>query len=100
MLSLSGEFDGLSMNAVQTVVDEVRREGGTRLVLNLSELRFLNSLAITFLIQAAKDFDGRGGELVLSQPSTFLEGKMDTLGLERVFQIFPNDDAAITHLSS
>ena len=100
VVSLSGEFDAKSMDAVRDAVEEIREEGCTRLVMNLSALRFLNSPAITFLIQTAKELDGVGGKLVLSQLSSFLEGKMETLGLERVFGVFPDDDAAITHLGS
>jgi anti-anti-sigma factor len=65
-LALSGELDVAAAERFTRAVAEAHGAGG--LILDLSEVTFIDSTGLRSLLAAAKDLQGRG-ELVLARPS-------------------------------
>lgn len=98
ILSLQGELDSDNLPAAREETDGVIQSGCDRLIFNLGELAFLNSSALAYLITVHKRVKSMGGQLVFSQPSRFFQTTIKHLGLERVFRVFEDDQAALEHL--
>jgi len=97
ILAFTGEFDAMDLADANEKMGGVTDEGCTRLVFNLSDLTFINSMWISYLLKTNKDLKAQGGELVLSEPSRFFQRVGQAIGLEKVFEIFPDDSAALKH---
>ncbi|MHC4340355.1 MAG: STAS domain-containing protein [Planctomycetota bacterium] len=99
LLSLSGELDAHNLDEFRSKIEAVIQSGCSRLCFNLANLRFINSSAIGCFVEVYRDLKREGGELVLSQPSKFLQTTIKTLGLDRLFTIYADDEDAIKHLT-
>ena len=90
-----GDYDLLDgLEAVQQMI----REGATRLVFNLNGLQAMNSSALGYMIKTQRELRAIGGELVISDPSDFIRPIVATLGIDRIIQVCANDDEALAHI--
>jgi anti-anti-sigma factor len=64
-IALAGELDLAGARQLETRLDEVEREGPTRLVIDLGRLAFIDSTGLRLLLQADARARERGCELVL-----------------------------------
>ena len=100
ILAFAGEFDWFSMPEISKQVDALVRERRTHLVFNLRSLEFIDSSALGYLIKTHKRLKRGEGALVLSEPSKFFRTTIGTLGLDRFFKIYPDDDEAVRHFDA
>jgi anti-anti-sigma factor len=98
VVSLEGEFDFQDVTEASEVIGAFIDDGARRLVFDLRALRFLSSGGIGYFIQTAKRLRKLGGELVLANSPESFAWVAQTLGIDRVIRMFPDDRAAITHL--
>ena len=94
--SLRGEFDAHNLQEASERLDEIVNKS-PQVVLNLKDLKFINSSALGYLIKTSKRMREMDGEIVLAEPSSFLQATIRTLGLDQIFKVFENDDDAIAH---
>jgi anti-sigma B factor antagonist len=97
ILVLTGELDGFNLPEAGEMIDGLIEKGSRRLVLNLRQLKFINSLALGYLIKTAKRLKELDGELVLSEPSQFFQTTIKTLGIDQIFRIYADDQEAVQH---
>ena len=100
VLTLKGEFDSFVTGSFSGEISKVQEEGGHRIVLNQRLVKFINSTALGSIIKARKGCREAGGDLVISSPSHAVREAMESLGLDRVFRIFEDDEAAVAALSA
>lgn len=100
VLTLDGEFDSFVTNPFTAEIQKVRDEGFGKIVLNMSRVGFVNSTAMGAMIRARKACKAAGGDVVVSQPSPAVREAMESLGLERLFTIHEDDDAAVAAMAS
>jgi anti-anti-sigma factor len=97
VLSFEGEFDASTLPAV-AAIDQLIGEGRIRLVFSLAGLTFVASPVLGYFVKTSKRLKEAGGALVFSRPSHFMQAAIRTLGLDQMFEIFPDDAAAAQHL--
>ncbi|MHC4493720.1 MAG: STAS domain-containing protein [Planctomycetota bacterium] len=97
ILAFTGEFDAFNLPQVGEKIDALIQKGSTHLVFNLRLLKFINSSALGYLIKTAKRLKELDGELVLSEPSKFFQTTIKTLGIDRIFRIYPDDQEAVKY---
>jgi len=100
VLHLRGEFDTYYVQTLQAEVDALINAGTVNLVLNLRQVKFINSTALGAIIKASRLCQSKGGKLALSRPSPFCRGIIEKVGLDRVVPIYDSDDAAAEALTS
>jgi anti-anti-sigma factor len=98
VLTLKGEFDSFVTNPFSNEIGKVQGEGVHKIVLNMRLVKFVNSTALGSMIKARKGCKAGGGDLVVSQPSPSVREAMESLGLDRLFSIYDDDESAITAL--
>ncbi len=99
ILHLRGEFDTYYCPMLQEEIDSVQKTGVHRMVLNLRMVKFINSTALRAIIETSKALTSAGGKLAISRPSHFCRNIIERVGLDRVVQVFDNDEEAISSLS-
>jgi len=76
-------------------LEQLKREGNTRAVVDLSKVRYINSTGIGVLIGGYSDYSQRGGKIKLCGLSDTLENVLIITKLTAVFDIHPNVKEAL-----
>lgn len=99
VVRLRGQLDVL----LAAELRDVLREAGDRhrnVVLDLRDVRLLDSTGLGQLVQARRNAEQRGGRLCLVAPSEFIVTVLETMRLAPTFNIFPDTAAALRWLGS
>jgi anti-sigma B factor antagonist len=95
VVDLEGEVDlGTSPNLRRTLFDLLGKT--PRLVLNLRNLRYIDSSGIATLIEVLKDAQRLGKEFVLFGLSPAVHDAFHLTHVNRVFRIFDTEEQAVT----
>ncbi len=83
-VALSGEIDLASAPAVWDAL-EPALEDATRVVVDLSDVRFIDSTGLSVLVRAHRRLSHNGGTLVVRSPSEMAGRVLRVTGLDTVF---------------
>ena len=81
VLALSGELDVVSAPELELCLNEVMAEAHDRVVLDLSELAFVDSAGVSVLIKGKQDAESSGRTLVLGRPTEQVHRVFALVGL-------------------
>jgi anti-anti-sigma factor len=81
VLALSGELDVVSAPELELCLNEVMAEAHDRVVLDLSELAFVDSAGVSVLIKGKQDAESSGRMLVLGRPTEQVHRVFALVGL-------------------
>ena len=95
VLHLTGELDADTAVVLRDALDELVVRPKPRIVVDLSDLRFCDSMGLSALISAYLLATGAGGWLRLAGPNPFLRKLIETVGLTRYMGMFVDVDAAM-----
>jgi len=95
VLHLKGELDADTASRLHAVLADLLERPVPRIVVDLSELKFCDSVGLSAFITCKQVIAARGGWLSFAAASPFLAQLMATVGLSRYFAIFPEVDDAI-----
>ena len=95
VLHLKGELDADTASRLHAVLADLLERPVPRIVVDLSELKFCDSVGLSAFITCKQVIAARGGWLSFAAASPFLTQLMATVGLSRYFAIFPEVDDAI-----
>jgi anti-sigma B factor antagonist len=95
VIALAGEIDLYTAPEFKQCVTDAITRGKRRLVIDLSAVGFIDSTALGVLVGAVKRLRPLGGYLAVagSGPETLALFKIS--GLDRVFTLYPNRQAAL-----
>src|ERR1044071_500961 len=95
VLRLSGELDADTATKLHELLAELLERPVPRIVVDLSDLKFCDSVGLSAFITSKQVIAARGGWLSFAGGNPFLTQLMETVGLSRYFAIFPEVDDAI-----
>jgi anti-anti-sigma factor len=95
VVPLKGEIDLHVSPTVTAVLNEHIDKKPERLVVDLSEVSYIDSAGLAALIQAMQKVEGYGGKFMLSGLQETVRSIFEISRLDQVFQIFPDTDAAL-----
>src|SRR5215467_10615411 len=95
VVPLKGEIDLHVSPTVTATLNEVIDKKPERLVVDLSEVSYIDSAGLAALIQAMQKVEGYGGKFMLSGLQETVRSIFEISRLDQVFQIFPDADAAL-----
>ena len=95
VIHLHGELAGDAMAKFVAHVTNLLSAARARIVLELSDVPFMNSTALGQLVRVVAQANVQEGRVVLAHPSPFVEGVLLTTRLDRFFEIFPSVDEAL-----
>jgi anti-sigma B factor antagonist len=84
LVSVSGELDLYASDAVKRGIDEADAVGADTVVVDLSEISFIDSTALSVLVQETKRLEGRGRSLVLVTNDPRTRRVLEVTGLDRL----------------
>lgn len=95
VLHLRGELDADTSSKLRSTLTELLQRPVPRIVVDLTDLKFCDSVGLSAFITAKQVISDRGGWLSFAGPNPFLLRLLETVGLSRYFAIFPEVDDAI-----
>lgn len=95
VLRLSGELDADTTATLHSVLAELLERPTPRIVVDLADLRFCDSVGLSAFITSKQVLAARGGWLRFAGVNPFLAQLMETVGLSRYFAIYPAVEDAI-----
>ena len=95
---LTGVIDTSTFPNFQSSLYRFRRLGIKRLVLDMEDISYVNSLGFSILIKHGKLFKNDSGEVVLARMQPKVEMVADVLGLGECLRVFPTLEEAVKEL--
>jgi anti-sigma B factor antagonist len=95
VLHLRGELDADTSNELHATLADLLDRPVPRIVVDLTDLKFCDSVGLSAFITSKQVIAARGGWLSFAGANPFLIQLMETVGLSRYFAIFPEVDDAI-----
>jgi anti-anti-sigma factor len=95
VLHLSGELDADTASQLHATLADLLERPVPRIVVDVSDLKFCDSVGLSAFITSKQVISARGGWLSFAGANPFLINLMETVGLSRYFAIFPEVDDAI-----
>ncbi len=99
IVSLSGEVDIFTAPQFKESLLEVLDDGVRRLVVDLSEVTFIDSTALGVLIGGVRRVHAADGTMAIVVATRPVERVLSVTGLDRVFSMYPTRDEAIAALA-
>lgn len=91
VLHLDGELDPHTAPRLEKEIDEWSGKGATRIVLDLTDLRFIDSSGLRVVIGAHRTLAEAGSRLVLRNPSPTATRLLEITGLAGHLDVEPED---------
>ena len=95
VVPLKGEIDLHVAPTVTAAFNDVIDRKPERLVVDLTDVSYIDSAGLATLIQAMQKVEGYGGKFMLSGLQETVRSIFEISRLDQVFQIFPDADAAL-----
>ena len=96
VLPLKGEIDLHVSPSVTASLNEMIDKKPERLVVDLSDVSYIDSAGLAALIEAMQKVEGYGGKFALAGLQETVRSIFEISRLDQVFQIFPDTNAALT----
>ena len=84
---LKGEIDLSTSPRVREVLMDIARSGEVRVVIDMSQVTFMDSTGLSALVGPLKRFRQNGGHITLRSPTSSVRKILEITGLTRVFTI-------------
>ena len=81
VLSLSGELDAITAPELEGRLGEIMTASSGRVLLDLRDLKFVDSAGVSVLIKAKNESEASGRELVLRRPTAQVHDVFAVVGL-------------------
>src|ERR1700739_2062394 len=95
VLPLKGEIDLHVSPSVTASLNARIEKKPQRLVVDLSDVTYIDSAGLAALIEAMQKVEGYGGKFLLAGLQETVRSIFEISRLDQVFQIFPDVDAAL-----
>lgn len=95
VVRLKGTLDMLEAHAVRDDIKAQIEEGQTRIVLDLTELEFMDSSGLAVLVTVLRAAQAVQGDVVLVGPTPAVRSLIELTRLHRVFEIFEDESTAL-----
>jgi anti-sigma B factor antagonist len=98
VVALRGELDFDEAPTFARVLEELRTDGERKVVIDLSELTFIDSSGLSVIVVAARAAAADGGTLVVASPSPHVRRVFEIVSLSELVAIEDGLDGALERL--
>ncbi len=91
-----GRLDAVTVPALETILKEHFDRGRAEIVIDLSEVTYMSSSGLRALLQARKQAEALGGDVVLCCMSPRVREVFEMIGFTSLFKVFEHAAEAAT----
>lgn len=99
IITISGRIDAVTSKDVEAKLDGAIEERKEKIIINLAKVDYISSVGLRVLLAALKKQRQNQGSLQLASLQPFVQNIFKITGLDKVFQIFPTEEAAFQSMS-
>lgn len=99
LVSVSGRLDQSQANDLEDILQKLLLEGYNRLVIDLSEVTYVNSGGLRCLVTIWREAREHGGNVVLCNLSERISQVFAIVGFDKVFEIYSSRAEALESLA-
>jgi anti-anti-sigma factor len=92
---LSGAIDASTVHIFQNQLEDARKRGVTRLVMDIAKIKYVNSTGLGSLVKYADTFKAGGGGIVLLRVPAKVKIVIEMLGLHEFFEMCKTEQEAL-----
>ncbi|MCP4581282.1 MAG: STAS domain-containing protein [candidate division Zixibacteria bacterium] len=96
ILSLAGRLDLTSASSLKEASKNVLSSDSKKMVLNLSDVDFINSSGLGALVSILKEVRKSQGSMKLTNLAPYVKEIFDITQLSNIFDIFPDENQALS----
>lgn len=96
VLTLDGRFEAQNSASVREMIKKVTDKTPANVVVNLKDVKFIDSSGLAVLVQGMKLAKKAGGKLRLCHLRQSVRIIFELTRLDRVFEIFPDESSAVS----
>jgi len=100
LVSFNGPIDARSVSVFESQMDALRKRQFRRFLLQMEEVRYINSTGLAYLINMVEAVQAAGGALVLFNVQPKVKVILESMGLVELLRVFPSKAAAIRELKA
>ncbi|RME03927.1 MAG: STAS domain-containing protein [Planctomycetota bacterium] len=100
LAQLSGAIDGNTIQSFQKALDDIQQKGVSKLILDFSQVKYVNSTGLGSLVKYADTFKQAGGGIALMKVPAKVKIVIEMLGLNAFFEMCANLEDAIASLEN
>jgi anti-sigma B factor antagonist len=99
IISISGRIDTITSKDLDAKLNETIEERIEKIIIDLEKVDYISSVGLRVLLAALKKQKHNHGSLPLVSLQPFVQNVFKITGLDKVFQIFPTEDAAFQSMT-
>jgi len=100
VVALKGSIDPISIGELQNSMAEADTLGFRILILDLSEIRYINSAGLAYLVNLGDALLARRGALLLVGTQPKVKVVFELMGVSKFFKLFKSVDSALAAIAS
>jgi anti-anti-sigma factor len=98
LLTFNGPIDARNIGEFELQMDALRKRHFRRFLLQMGEVRYVNSGGLAYLINMVEWAQAAGGALVLFEVQPKVKVILETMGLTALLRIYPSKASAVRDL--
>ncbi|MCK4858461.1 MAG: STAS domain-containing protein [candidate division Zixibacteria bacterium] len=95
VFSLKGRLDFTNSSNLKEEIMKSVKEGKKQMILNLSQVDFINSSGLGTLVSILKEVRLARGRMVLTDLASYVQEIFEITQLSHIFEIFPSQSEAV-----
>jgi len=100
LVSFNGPIDAKNISRFEVQMDALQKRHFRRFLLQMGEVRYINSTGLAYLINMVEAAQAAGGALVLFDVQPKVKVILESMGLTSLLLIYPSKASAIRELKS
>jgi anti-anti-sigma factor len=100
VVTIHGSIDPRNLSSLETLLGAASGRGFRTVILDLADIRYINSAGLAYLVNLSDDLAARGGGLHLANPQPKVKVVFDLMGVSRFFKLYKSVDSAVAALAA
>lgn len=100
VVTIQGSIDPRNLSLLEGVLSSASERGFRSVILDLAEVRYINSAGLAYLVNLSDGLAARGGGLYLANSQPKVKVVFDLMGVSEFFRLYKSVDSAISTLVS
>lgn len=95
VLDLTGDLTYANREQFKTAVEAIRQKGCRHLILNMAEVRFVDSSGLGLLALVSQNFKLSQGKVSMLKPQSYVREIMSLANIQKLIPVYDNEQDAL-----
>lgn len=95
MLELMGDLTYANRDQFKTAVESIRQKGCRHLILNMAEVRFVDSSGLGLLALVSQNFKLSQGKVSMVKPQSYVREIMSLANIQKLIPVYESEQDAL-----